>query len=234
MIILSYPKSGRTWLIHMLADYFGACLPHRIYNDRGKHWLEDCRIPCRNWVYGYHAIDPDTLQRMKDFYAKPAVYLVRDPRDCITSLYYYRKYVQSPWHKRVRFRLETLVSQGGFVRTSLNEWKQHLRTYRDLCDRCVSYEQLTTDCRGTLAQLVGAGPADMDRIDQAVARNTFQAHSGRTPGQENPRRFARKGIVGDWRNHYAHPQWENLFKDLVGEELVALGYEKDRNWRINT
>jgi len=230
VIVVSYPKSGRTWLIHMLADYYGYCLPHRIFNERGKQWLTECRLSCRNWVYGYHRIDAGSLARIRDTYGKRVVYMIRDPRDCMVSLYFYRRYIQEPWNMRLRFRLKTLLSQVGFLRTCLNEWKQHVAAYRPLCDECVSYEALVADPVGTLARLVGADPADMERVRRAVTCNTFEAHSGRRPGQENPRRFARKGIVGDWKNHYDSPRFKALFKRIVGDDLIQWGYEKDMNW----
>lgn len=39
----------------------------------------------------------------------------------------------------------------------------------------------------------------------------------------------RKGVTGDWKNHWndAH---KKKFKDLAGDFLIELGYEKDFEW----
>jgi hypothetical protein len=39
----------------------------------------------------------------------------------------------------------------------------------------------------------------------------------------------RKGIVGDWRNHFT-PKVKERAKELIGEALIELGYEKDLDW----
>lgn len=40
---------------------------------------------------------------------------------------------------------------------------------------------------------------------------------------------ARKGISGDWKNHFG-PKVKGYVKEQIGEELIQLGYEKDLNW----
>jgi sulfotransferase family protein len=48
-------------------------------------------------------------------------------------------------------------------------------------------------------------------------------------GEENKRSFLRKGVVGDWRNQFSLEARE-VFDRYAGEELILLGYEKDRKW----
>jgi len=43
------------------------------------------------------------------------------------------------------------------------------------------------------------------------------------------RNTARKGVVGDWKNHFTDEHKEQ-FKKIGGELLIKLGYEKDNNW----
>src|SRR3712207_8037395 len=42
-------------------------------------------------------------------------------------------------------------------------------------------------------------------------------------------RSLRKGVVGDWRNQFS-PEAREVFNRYAGEELILLGYEKDRKW----
>ncbi|MDP6875494.1 MAG: sulfotransferase domain-containing protein [Alphaproteobacteria bacterium] len=39
----------------------------------------------------------------------------------------------------------------------------------------------------------------------------------------------RKGIKGDWKNHFT-PRVANRFKEIAGETLIKIGYESDMNW----
>jgi sulfotransferase 6B1 len=38
-----------------------------------------------------------------------------------------------------------------------------------------------------------------------------------------------KGIVGSWKEHF-NPEHKRIFKELLGDVLISLGYEKDYNW----
>jgi hypothetical protein len=57
----------------------------------------------------------------------------------------------------------------------------------------------------------------------------MQRATGRAPGQEDRTNFIRKGVVGDWVNHFSREAAE-VFDWLAGDTLVSLGYEPDRGW----
>lgn len=94
-----------------------------------------------------------------------------------------------------------------------------------------SYEMLTRNGRDVLRSLLAflELPADDDVVADMMERSSFRFHSGRDVGQENRRRFARKGIIGDWRNHFTEAD-KRLFKEIAGEMLVELGYERNSDW----
>lgn len=39
----------------------------------------------------------------------------------------------------------------------------------------------------------------------------------------------RRGVIGDWKNHFAEPH-KAAFKEVAGQLLIDLGYEKDVDW----
>jgi hypothetical protein len=39
----------------------------------------------------------------------------------------------------------------------------------------------------------------------------------------------RQGQTGDWRNHFVE-EHRSTFKEVAGDTLVRLGYEKDLDW----
>jgi len=56
-----------------------------------------------------------------------------------------------------------------------------------------------------------------------------QASGGREKGQEDPKSHYRKGIPGDWINHFK-PQHIAYFVNHYNPVLLKLGYETDPNW----
>jgi hypothetical protein len=63
-----------------------------------------------------------------------------------------------------------------------------------------------------------------------IHRNRFAAKAGgRGPGKEDSNSHYRKGVSGDWRNHFT-TKIEQEFKARYGELLIQLGYEEDRHW----
>jgi hypothetical protein len=71
--------------------------------------------------------------------------------------------------------------------------------------------------------------------DEEVASGCVEAASfeqlsgGRTQGEEASSSFYRKGIAGDWKNHFSEED-RRVFKEEAGELLIRLGYEKNGGW----
>src|SRR3546814_13139424 len=62
-------------------------------------------------------------------------------------------------------------------------------------------------------------------VAAVVSRNAFAvASGGRQPGEADPQSFLRKGIAGDWKNHF-DAECNRLYCDVAGESLSAAGYE---------
>ena len=63
-----------------------------------------------------------------------------------------------------------------------------------------------------------------------VNKNEFsRLAGGRKEGQENMKSHYRKGIPGDWKNHF-NEEHKKFFKENYNRLLVKLGYEKDDKW----
>lgn len=52
---------------------------------------------------------------------------------------------------------------------------------------------------------------------------------GRSLGQEDVKSHYRKGVSGDWRNHFKEEHIK-LFKEKYNELLIKLGYESNADW----
>jgi lipopolysaccharide transport system ATP-binding protein len=76
-----------------------------------------------------------------------------------------------------------------------------------------------------------AGHFELDDSPQTV-RGVVEQHrferlaAGRRRGDEHSASFFRKGVAGDWKNHFT-PKLEEMYAHLLGEFLDEFGYEKD-------
>lgn len=96
----------------------------------------------------------------------------------------------------------------------------------------VRYEDLSSDPVGEtrkLLEFLGADSGE-EAARQCVEAASFeQLSGGRTQGEEDSTSFYRKGVAGDWKNHFTEGDRE-IFKQEAGELLVRLGYEQDLDW----
>lgn len=80
-----------------------------------------------------------------------------------------------------------------------------------------------------LLEFLGADAAE------GTARRCVEAASferwtkDRRRGDEDSTSFLRKGVAGDWRNVFTARDRE-IFKDIAGDLLIRLGYERDYDW----
>jgi hypothetical protein len=96
----------------------------------------------------------------------------------------------------------------------------------------VKYESLLEDAADTLGRAVewACGRAASDWVvNQTVEKHSMARQTGRKPGSEDRGNFIRKGVAGDWMNHFS-AETAAEFDRLAGDALIALGYESDRSW----
>jgi hypothetical protein len=228
-LVNEYPKSGGSWLGQMLAEALAVPFPRN-------------RLPmlCSCIMHG-HYLNPWGLHNV--------VVLWRDGRDVLISQYYHSLFENEKGNSRlVRMTRENLrFADYEDIRANLPRfmeyiykdrvsprfnWSQFVRTwhgqdvvqvrYEDLRNRTV--EELDRVLLA-LANLHLARP----QLEAIVGRCSFEKLTGRKVGHENVRSFLRKGVVGDWRNHFTR-ETRQRFAEYAGNELITLGYEKDHAW----
>ena len=78
-------------------------------------------------------------------------------------------------------------------------------------------------------EMLGVGTSART-LAQCVEPNRFESKSGgRDPGQADPGAFVRKGVAGDWKNHFRE-QDKELFRSIAGDALMELGYVESMDW----
>ena len=98
-------------------------------------------------------------------------------------------------------------------------------------DLLVRYEELIEDELGQFGRILErcAIPVPADRLASIVHSRSFETVSGRARGEEDIGAHQRKGVRGDWRNHFT-PRVAEAVKERFGSVLIQTGYERDHSW----
>jgi lipopolysaccharide transport system ATP-binding protein len=165
--------------------------------------------------------------------------IVRDLRDTLVSAYFSMK-VSHPMLgsdvKRLRMNLDSLSLDDGMI-FMMDDWLPECAkiqvSWVEAGERLIRYEQLVAEGIELFEHVLLEEmelPVTRERFKAVVLANRFESVSGgRKPGEEDISSHHRKGVVGDWRNHFS-PQLKEAFKARFGGLLVATGYERDLNW----
>jgi hypothetical protein len=69
-------------------------------------------------------------------------------------------------------------------------------------------------------------------LNEVIYNNRFSKKAGgRNCGEENIHSHYRKGIAGDWKNHFSE-EHIRFFKENFNDALTKLGYEADHQWEL--
>jgi hypothetical protein len=169
--------------------------------------------------------------------ALPANYrkfiIIRDLRDTLISGYFSIRYSHAVIDERLarwRERLEAMTVEDGLLML-LDEWlpmsARIQKSWLEAGDKCVRYEELLGQDTEILEKLLIDHcelPVTRERLREILVKNRFEnLTGGRKPGEEDLMAHERKGIAGDWRNHFTR----NItceFNKRYGDLVVAGGY----------
>ncbi|XP_048452733.1 amine sulfotransferase-like [Rhincodon typus] len=171
------------------------------------------------------------------------IYVYRNPKDVAVSYYHFHKFANY---------LETPKNFGAFLQTFLNgqvdydSWFDHVRNWYDHRHEFnimfQSYEEMIKDLRVAVLKFINFLGRSLDNksVDIIVERSTFKnmksnpksnyENAGFPTFDNSVVGFMRKGIVGDWKNHFTVAENE-MFDRLFQEKMkgVPLKY----TWEIN-
>lgn len=165
--------------------------------------------------------------------------VIRDLRDTLVSAYVSFKNVHpvlDAYFSNLRESLTTPDEEDGLlflmdnwlfacavIQLSWVEAGEPVLKYEDLLEHDVELVEQTLIDRCGL-------DVSRERLREIVLANRFdRLTSGRHRGEEDPTAHERKGVAGDWRNHFT-PRVRDAFKARYGGVLIATGYEKDLDW----
>jgi len=227
-------KAGSQWLYKILAD----AIPDSIVKPEAGN------AQVLHWPVRPGKVYPAVYVTKQDFdvVRKPTgarhFVVIRDLRDTLISAYFSSK-ISHPIADAASARLRRVLQSASFddgmiymmdewlpgcarIQLSWLESGEPLIRYRDLLERDVDILErvLVDECRL---------PVDRHRFRNAVLANRFEELARRPRGQEDITAHERKGVAGDWKNHF-NDRLKRAFKARYGGLLIATGFEPDLNW----
>lgn len=186
-------------------------------------------------AYGFRKFVPPTVDARK-------FVVIRDLRDTLVSWYFSIKCshgAESPQVAatvnpyRARF-LEASIEDGLLIalRERMDAMGRIQSSWLASSDALVlRYESMLEDEQGAFEKIFRHCELDLDaeQRQEIVERNSFERRTGRKRGEENVSAHHRKGVAGDWRNHFTRRVAEE-FKERLGPVLIEAGYEQSMDW----
>ncbi|XP_060929710.1 sulfotransferase 2B1-like [Limanda limanda] len=239
VMAVTYPKSGTVWMQEILRLVLngGDLKPiQTIPNFDRVPWLEGERL---SFVVD-QLKSPRALVTHLPYHLMPAsfhtskakvIYVVRDPKDVLVSSYYFHQMaalLEDPG------TFDEFLEKFLDGRVAYGKWTDHVKSWRhtELTDRImyISYEEMVQDLPASLRRLSGFLGTNLseDTIQKVAEHCTFKAI--KTNDMANfsllPKEymdtdkspFFRKGIAGDWKNHFS-PEQLARFTSLICKEM---------------
>ena len=170
-----------------------------------------------------------------------AFFIARDPRDLVISNYFSLKYSHDPYHPyitKMREKLNSISIDDGIttlinsftpgIKKTLEGWflqkSENIKVikFEDIfgVNQLQTFSELIDHCGINIAK---------DDVQSLLNKYSFKNLSGREQGKEDVKNHYRKGIPGDWKNHFTE-EHKSIFKSLSEDLLIIGDYEKDNNW----
>jgi len=241
IIVTGYPKSGNTWLARLLGDalnspvtgYKNATPIAQEGKDRtGSYLIRQLHLIPDYKESGQFISDNSKFLFVSCYDNEKIIVIVRDPRDVCVSCYHYWKMKSISQTIRAMYNAEwPIVAAGPY----------HL--FMELWSTCplpvvfIKYEDLLRDTELYLDKLLSKlNIKPVQNLTEVIDR---QSLSSRRKGFEELQNQGkhyhpygtgtqltnlRKGIEGDWRNHFTKSDTE-FFRSLFNPTMQLLGYE---------
>ncbi len=235
VFIVSYPKSGNTWVRFLLGNYltnnqFSFINSNDLIPDMHAH-PEKCKaIEGLRLIKSHFSYTPELNK---------VIYIVRDSRDVAVSYYYYYlKYVYNKDEVKPTFTEFFDLFMKGEVGFGL--WSDHVDSWLDNASKnflLVRYEDLVSDTEEIFKKILlfVYGRYDAQKMVAAVQASDFSQMAEREQKERMmlPRNaasdatisFVRKGQPGDYTNYFSSDQ-EKLLLERFKLTMKRVNYIK--------
>lgn len=164
-----------------------------------------------------------------------AFFVLRDPRDVVVSYYFSMRYSHGHIGRELREKLNAMTDSEGICWAidqlnyiqALDAQRSWMRA-KDTRVRVFRYEDLVgEDQYEHLRELFDFCTIPMPDhvLRDLIDRHSFQKLAGgRSKGSGDKKHHYRKGVAGDWKNHFDDKVGRH-FSEVTGDLIEVLGYE---------
>jgi len=247
---ISFPKSG-THLLDQILLGFAKVAPYSkrlhsfyaeyggesgIQHDPGQafHWLDS--LQPRDIASAHLFAPPDVVTRVTSSNFIP-YFIFRDPRDVVVSHVFYitdmesrhahHAYYQSLPDFDARLKVSILGRQDTDI--EFPDIAERFAPYLDWLNQpevlTIHFEDLINDQAQTLTRIMEHFLA---RVPLQTSRDLILDSLESAIDPTKSPTF-RSGKTGEWKKHFTS-EHKKIFKDVGGDLLIRLGYEKDNDW----
>ncbi|NQT18020.1 MAG: glycosyltransferase [Planctomycetes bacterium] len=222
--LASFPRSGSTFFRIVLDEVYG--IESSTFHREAEYPVDEeyTKFP----VVKTHLLPDDLVPSRASI---PAVYLVRDGRDCVVSLAHYRKQLlagDSDFDSNLLAAIE--AAEGSYF----GGWGEHVRRWTDRASLVIRFEELTADPIGCVERLRPWLDLPEPRVDRLPGFADLKAkdlkygsgvqHGFKATERERWRKGKfRRGKAGSWQDELP-ARFHRRFLHLHGRELVRMGY----------
>ena len=237
--VVSFGKSGRTWLRVMISRYYQLLhdIPEGVLLGFENYHRRDRAIPKIFFTHDNYIKDyTGEFDNKASFYGKKVVLLVRNPKDIAVSQYFQWQHRMRPAKKKLNqypphgadvpaydFVMNENVGLPGII-DYLNLWSRESERVEDLL--IIRYEDMRTDPAAVLSRVMefmNGAPAKRDAIDDAVeyasVENMRKLEEKSTFWLAGSR--MRPGKKGDPNSYKVRRAKVGGYKDYFSDEEIA-------------
>jgi hypothetical protein len=246
----SKPKSGSHLLLQIL-NGFTQIMPYRyvdadpvrtIQKDGGRRTVDDVladlkAVPRGVIGWGYVEATPENVS----FLCRPErvnYFIYRDPRDMLVSQVFFatdmheehgmHEYYRSlpDFGERLKAAITGIDRDGLYMVSVKQRYEGVFQWLEQKHVLCLRFEDLIDNRRGTLDAMLH----EVERTGYRIPTPREKALSILVEAiQPRKSHTFRSGKTGGWREHFT-VNHKTLFKDVAGDLLIRLGYEKNNDW----
>ncbi|UYP07519.1 sulfotransferase domain-containing protein [Priestia megaterium] len=245
ILINSVPKSGTHLLLQIILGIPDIIItPAWIIEDKDLDMINSCSVGPAHLIYSAERAKLISEKNIK------VIFISRDLRDVVVSLVHFvmlNKWGNHPWTpylnklKTHEERLLTMIKGVDFTKEEQEEYGiANIPNIKKFAEDKLGWLQDPSVCPVTFEELMDneelQNQSIMKIIDflwsdlkylnttkleliQKIKQNIIPEKSG----------TFRKGKIGDWKIEFSEAHKE-AFKEIAGDLLIQLGYEKDYNW----